>query len=187
MAWIAHAVTGTPRHMQQRSDHYRILGIPRNATPEQVKQAYRTMAKRHHPDLGSAGASVERFHAVQAAYETLRDPLLRMAYDARLRAAVRTVRPSPAHRGGHPRTGPGRGDMRVRSWAFLGLHVTGLVFGTTLITGLLVGVGLGGWPWGSLFFMVPGIMVIPGALHGIRRWSDGAPGRRAAFQQANRP
>lgn len=173
-----------PRRMQQRSDHYRILGLPRNATPEQVKQAYRMMAKRHHPDLRQDDASVEHFHAVQAAYETLRDPLLRMAYDARLRGPGRPVRPAPApvvRSTGH---GP---DLRMRSWPFLGLHVTGLLFGVTLIGGIALGVLDGGWPWSVAFFMIPGIVVIPDALHGIRLWKSGRPRRSGALDQSGRP
>lgn len=167
--------------MQQRSDHYRILGIPRTASAEQVKQAYRALAKQHHPDLRQDGASVERFHAVQAAYETLRDPLLRMAYDARLREAARPAR-STTNPGARPqRTTAEQRDIRVRSWPFLGLHVTGLLFGITLIGGILLGVTWAGWPWSVTFFTIPGIVVIPDALHGIRLWKSGRPRRSGAF------
>ncbi len=167
--------------MQQRSDHYRILGISRNATAEQVKQAYRALAKQHHPDLRQDGASVERFHAVQAAYETLRDPLLRMAYDARLREGARPARPAQPAAARPSRPAAPQRDIRVRSWPFLGLHITGLLFGITLIGGIALGIAWAHWPWGVTFFMIPGIVVIPDALHGIRLWKSGRPRRSEAF------
>src|SRR5687767_13591271 len=54
-------------------DPYRVLGLNRGASVDDVKRAYRALAKRHHPD--SAGeAAVPRFLAIQAAYEALTNP-----------------------------------------------------------------------------------------------------------------
>jgi len=62
---------------------YRDLWIPWTATPEQVKSAYRKLARECHPDH-SADADAAKFMAIGEAYQTLSDPELRKAYDAEL-------------------------------------------------------------------------------------------------------
>lgn len=59
-------------------DYYKILGIERSATPEDIKKAYRRLASKHHPDKGGDKA---QFQDVQEAYETLSDTAKRQAYD----------------------------------------------------------------------------------------------------------
>jgi curved DNA-binding protein len=63
-------------------DLYQILGVPRTATPEEIKKAYRKLARQHHPDVnpGNKGA-VERFREAAAAAEVLSDPKRRSLYD----------------------------------------------------------------------------------------------------------
>jgi hypothetical protein len=69
----------TKRQQQQNQpDLYKILGVPINATPEQIKDAYRRLVKEHHPDNGG---SPEKFRAVHTAYEVLSDPERRRLYD----------------------------------------------------------------------------------------------------------
>ena len=65
-------------------DHYEALGVSRNANPEEIRKAYRRKAKEHHPDAGSGG-DLSAFHAAQEAYEELKDPGRRRAYDEELR------------------------------------------------------------------------------------------------------
>jgi DnaJ-class molecular chaperone len=60
------------------SDHYKTLGVARDATPDEIKKAYRKLAAVHHPDKGGDTAM---FQKVQAAYETLSDPQKRQEYD----------------------------------------------------------------------------------------------------------
>jgi DnaJ-class molecular chaperone len=60
------------------TDHYATLGVAKNATPEDIKKAYRRLAAIHHPDKGGDTAE---FQKVQAAYETLSDPQKKQQYD----------------------------------------------------------------------------------------------------------
>ena len=61
------------------ADYYTILGIDPRATPEEVRAAYRRLAKQHPPD---AGGDAEEFRAIQKAYKVLMDPVRRRQYDA---------------------------------------------------------------------------------------------------------
>jgi molecular chaperone DnaJ len=58
---------------------YEILGVPRDAAPEEIRRAYRTRARTTHPDR--AGGDPESFLAIRAAYEILADPDRRRAHD----------------------------------------------------------------------------------------------------------
>ncbi len=64
------------------ADYYDILGVPRNADEKEIRQAYRRLARQHHPDVNSGDeASAERFKTINAAYEALSDPEKRAKYD----------------------------------------------------------------------------------------------------------
>src|SRR5438105_6711593 len=66
-------------------DYYEILGVPRTANPDDIKRAYRQLARKHHPDLQPAAErtkAADRFKEINEAYEVLRDPEKRAKYDA---------------------------------------------------------------------------------------------------------
>jgi curved DNA-binding protein len=62
-------------------DYYKILGVQRTATAEEVKTSYRRLARKFHPDVSKEKNAEERFKEVQEAYEVLKDPEKRAAYD----------------------------------------------------------------------------------------------------------
>ncbi|AEI11752.1 MULTISPECIES: molecular chaperone DnaJ [Cellulomonas] len=64
------------------TDYYEVLGVPRDATTEQIKKAYRKLAREHHPDVAGADPKAEeRFKDVSRAYEVLGNPDKRRQYD----------------------------------------------------------------------------------------------------------
>ncbi|MGH2559164.1 MAG: molecular chaperone DnaJ [Thermomicrobiales bacterium] len=67
--------------MTDKRDYYEVLGVSRTATAEELKRAYRKLARAHHPDVNREDGAEERFKEVNEAYEVLADPDRRSAYD----------------------------------------------------------------------------------------------------------
>jgi DnaJ-class molecular chaperone len=66
----------------ERKDYYKILGVNRKATEEEIKKAYRKLAKTHHPDKNPNDKEAEnKFKEISEAYEILSRPIKRRMYD----------------------------------------------------------------------------------------------------------
>jgi molecular chaperone DnaJ len=66
-----------------KRDYYEVLGVPRSAPAEEIKKAYRRLARQHHPDMNKDNpkAAEEKFKELSEAYEVLADPSKRQRYD----------------------------------------------------------------------------------------------------------
>lgn len=68
--------------MDEKSDYYELLGVPRAATVDEIRQAYRKLARKHHPDLNPGNAEAEKkFKEISQAYDVLSDEQKRRLYD----------------------------------------------------------------------------------------------------------
>ncbi|MEY4668229.1 MAG: hypothetical protein RL518_928 [Pseudomonadota bacterium] len=63
-------------------DHYKTLGLSSAATREEIRRAYRVLARRYHPDVNPGHSTAEKFRQISAAYEVLSDPEKRNQYDS---------------------------------------------------------------------------------------------------------
>ncbi|MEX0755222.1 MAG: molecular chaperone DnaJ [Actinomycetota bacterium] len=121
-------------------DYYQVLGVPKNASADEIKKAYRKLARKFHPDRNQGDkAAEERFKEISSANDVLSDPETRTRYDR-----VRDMAAAGFGAGGYPGGGPG-GGQRVRSedipWSTEGTADFGDV--SDLFAGLFGGGGRG--------------------------------------------
>ncbi len=76
--------------MQSATDLYKLLGVSREASQDDIRKAHRKLVLKHHPDANPGDpSSEERFKEIQRAYEVLSDPERRREYDRKRRASPR--------------------------------------------------------------------------------------------------
>ncbi|AZN30168.1 J domain-containing protein [Flaviflexus salsibiostraticola] len=131
-------------------DFYKVLGVPKDATEDQIKKAYRKLARTHHPDKNPGDAAAEsRFKDVGEAYAVLSDPEERKQYDAIRAMGAGGARFSAGGAGG------GGGFEDVFSSMFGGggarTHTTGAGGFEDILSGMFGGGG-GGSPFGGQGF-----------------------------------
>src|SRR5512138_3048562 len=67
--------------MAEKSDFYEVLGVPKNSTKDQIKDAYRKLAMQYHPDRNKEPGAEEKFKEISEAYAVLSDDQKRAQYD----------------------------------------------------------------------------------------------------------
>jgi len=104
-----------------KRDYYEVLGVAENATPDQVKKAFRTLAKKYHPDANRNDPSAEsRFKEAGEAFEVLSDPEKRQQYDRMKRYGAGLSGRGGFSGGGFPEGSEGFDPGTFRSGGFRG-------------------------------------------------------------------
>src|SRR2546430_11452423 len=116
--------------MAGQQDYYQTLGVPETATTDEIKKAFRRLAKQYHPDRNpNKPQAAERFKEINEAHDVLSDPAKRKKYDQLRRYGAFAGAGSGGGGGGTPRGGGprggvgllGLGSLRGRGGPFLSL------------------------------------------------------------------
>jgi curved DNA-binding protein len=169
--------------MAERRDFYEVLGVSRDASPDEIQRAYRKLARTYHPDVNKDPAAEARFQEIAEAYDVLSDPDTRRRYDAfghDFRQVPADVDPETwaRARAGASAAGGGRGRAGAgpRVWSTGGFGDQGV--DVEDLFGDLFG-GMGGFGagrrrgWGSIQGADQEVeleLSVEEAYHGGRRW-----------------
>jgi DnaJ-domain-containing protein 1 len=150
--------------------HYALLQVPETATPAELRQAFRGLSKRFHPDTTDLPAeqAARSFQQLQQAYAVLSDPEQRRRYDAQLYPAP----PSPARVSfvaPDPRPVSVRRDLSGGEWLAL------LLLGFALVLSLVLGVGVA-WMRGAELVAWPSWWSVPADTGAITTSADAVTG-----------
>ena len=96
--------------MADKKDYYEVLGVSKNAGADELKKAYRTQARKYHPDVNKESGAEEKFKEINEAYQVLSDPQKKGAYDQFGHSAF-----EPGG-GGFGGAGQGQGGFRTYTW-----------------------------------------------------------------------
>jgi len=146
-------------------DYYKVMGVARDATEAQIKQAYRKLARKYHPDVSKEKDAEARFKEVGEAYEVLKSPEKRAAYDqvGKGHRPGEDFRPPPNWDSGFEFSGAGPGNADYSDFfdALFGAH-TAEVRSTVLMPIDGVGMLAGFWLAGRVTDIY--------AVHGVHDW-----------------
>lgn len=93
-------------------DHYAALNVPHTATQREIARAYRSLLRTHHPDLAGPRAAPAELQLIMQAFEVLRDPRRRLAYDREVLRNARNDRTEQGVAPAGPRDGPSEDHSR---------------------------------------------------------------------------
>jgi hypothetical protein len=148
------------------ASHYELLGLNPGASVAELRQAFRQLSKRYHPDTTTLPApqAAEAFRKLQIAYGVLSDPAARSRYDAILQGASAVAIPRPGPRSG---AGPGNGGeapraVGVRRALSGGEWFALLLLGVALVLSLVLGIGVA-WARGVALMRSPSWLTEAGA------------------------
>ncbi|MCC7503052.1 MAG: DnaJ domain-containing protein [Flavobacteriales bacterium] len=145
---------------------YHTLGITPNAGRQEIKRAFRRLAMKHHPDRDPSPNAAEHFRSAYAAYMVL----MEWDHDREPKPERGTAfNNAPISRNDQRPMRRERPPTRAERTVFIGLHVTGLCFGLALVFSVCLGIVLGEQSPAHLVLTLPGLVVIPDSISGLRR------------------
>ena len=102
--------------MATKRDYYQILGVSKNANADELKKAYRNLARKHHPDIDKSEGAEKKFKEINEAYQVLSDPQKKSAYDQFGHSAFE---PGGGFSSANQGAGPfgGQGGFRTYTWS----------------------------------------------------------------------
>ncbi|MBI2019311.1 DnaJ domain-containing protein [Candidatus Daviesbacteria bacterium] len=105
--------------MATKRDYYEILGVNKSVSADEIKSAYRKLARKHHPDIDKSAGATERFKELGEAYQVLSDPQKKQAYDQFGHAAFDRSQGFPGGGAGAGGFNPfgGGGGWQTYSWS----------------------------------------------------------------------